>query len=135
MKTWKVVLESVVALLQIEPPTPAFMSVSDALVGGGNYFQNADFYNTQFKILRSRGVAEAVVQRLKLADRPPFKDTPDPPGTLLGYVDVDPVPESRLVRVLVTHEDPKEAALWANTVSEVYIEQSLSTRVQAARQA
>jgi len=24
------------ALLQIEPPTPAFMSVSDALVGGGN---------------------------------------------------------------------------------------------------
>src|SRR6185295_12342156 len=88
------------ALLQIEPPTPAFMSVSDALVGGGNYFQNADFYNTQFKILRSRGGAEAVVQRLKLGDRPPFKDNPDPPGRFLWYVDVDPVPESRLVRVL-----------------------------------
>ena len=123
------------ALLQIEPPTPAFMSVSDALVGGGSYFQNTDFYNTQFKILRSRGVAEAVVQRLKLGDRPPFKEGPDPAGTFLAYVDVDPVPESRLVRVLVTHEDPKEAALWANTLAAVYIEQSLASRVQAARQA
>ena len=48
-------------LLQIEPPTPTFMSVSDALVGGGSYYQNADFYNTQFKILHSRGVGEKVV--------------------------------------------------------------------------
>ena len=123
------------ALLQIEPPTPAFMSVSDALGGGGSYYQNTDFYNTQFKILRSRGVGEAVVQRLKLADRPPFKDGPDAAGILLAYVEVDPIPESRLVRVLVTHEDPKEAALWANTLVDVYIEQSLASRVQAARQA
>jgi len=123
------------SLLQIEPPTPAFMSVADALVGGGSYYQNADFYNTQFKILRSRGVADRVVERLKLADRPPFKEGPDAGGTFLAHVEVDPIPESRLVRVLVTHEDPKEAALWANTLAEVYIEQSLASRVQAARQA
>jgi capsular exopolysaccharide synthesis family protein len=122
------------ALLQIEPPTPAFVSVSDALVGGGGYFQNTDFYNTQFKILRSRGVAEGVVQRLKLGDRSPFKEG-DPAGTFLAHVEIDPVPESRLVRVLVTDEDPKEAALWANTLSAVYIEQTLATRVQAAKQA
>ena len=28
------------------------MSVTDALVGGGNYWQNADFYNTQFRVLQ-----------------------------------------------------------------------------------
>ena len=123
------------ALIQIDPATPAFMSVSDALVGGGNFYQNADFYNTQFKILRSRAVGEKAVERLKLADLPGFKDNPDPGGTLMGHVDVDPIPESRLVRLLVTHEDPKEAARWANGVAEVYIEQSLASRVQAARQA
>ena len=122
-------------LLQIEPPTPTFMSVSDALVGGGSYYQNADFYNTQFKILHSRGVGEKVVERLKLSDRSPFTDNADPGGTLMAHVDIDPVPESRLVRILVTHEDPRQAAQWANALADVYIEQSLAARVQAARQA
>jgi uncharacterized protein involved in exopolysaccharide biosynthesis len=39
-------------LMQIEPPPPTFLTVTDALVGGGGYWQNADFYNTEFKVLR-----------------------------------------------------------------------------------
>ena len=35
----------------------------------------------------------------------------------------------------VTHRDPREAALWANTLADVYIEQSLATRVESARKA
>ena len=120
------------AVIQIDPATPTFMSVSDALMSAGNYYQNADFYNTQFKILHSRGVGEKVVERLKLEQ---FKNSGNPGGLFMDHVDIDPVPESRLVRVLVTHEDPKEAARWANGVTDVYIEQSLSARVQAARQA
>jgi len=123
------------AMIQIEPPTPTFMTVTDALMGGGNYWQNADFYNTQFKVLRSKSVGEAAVERLKLKDRPPFKDHPDPGGLFMTQVAVDPVPESRLVNVLVTHTDPKEAALWANTLAEVYIEQVLSSRIESARKA
>lgn len=123
------------AMLQIEPPTPTFMTVTDALMGGGNYWQNADFYNTQFKVLRSRGVGELAVARLKLKDQPPFKDHPDPGGLFMTQVAVDPVPESRLVNILVTHTDPKEAALWANTLAEVYIEQTLSSRIESAKKA
>lgn len=123
------------AMLQIEPPTPTFMTVTDALMGGGNYWQNADFYNTQFKVLRSRGVGELAVGRLKLKDQPPFKDHPDPGGLFMTHVAVDPVPESRLVNLMVTHTDPKEAALWANTLAEVYIEQTLSSRIESAKKA
>ena len=46
------------AMVQIEPPTPTFLSVTDALVGGGSYWQNTDFYNTQFQILRSKALGE-----------------------------------------------------------------------------
>ena len=46
-----------------------------------------------------------------------------------------PMPESRLVLVAVTHRDPREAALWANTLADVYIEQTLAQRVEAARKA
>jgi polysaccharide biosynthesis transport protein len=122
-------------MLQIEPPTPTFMSVTDALVGGGNYWQNSDFYNTQFKVLRSTGLGDRVVDRLKLKDHPPFKDNPDAGGAFMAHVGVDPIPESRLVNVLVTHPDPKEAALWANTLADQYIEESLGSRVEAARRA
>jgi capsular exopolysaccharide synthesis family protein len=123
-------------LLQIEPPPPPFATVSDALlVGAGNYWQNTDFYNTQFKVLRSRGLGEKVVARLKLTDREPFKSSADVASLFMGHVGVEPVPESRLVLVTVTHRDPAEAALWANTLGDVYIEQSLASRVESARKA
>jgi capsular exopolysaccharide synthesis family protein len=45
------------------------------------------------------------------------------------------VPESRLVYVAVTHKDAREAALWANGLADVYIEQTLGQRVESARKA
>jgi capsular exopolysaccharide synthesis family protein len=123
------------AMVQIEPPTPTFLSVTDALVGGGNYWQNADFYNTQFKVLRSKGLGGKVVEKLQLGDRPPFKDDPDPGARFMRHVSIEPVPESRLVLIQVTHTDPKEAALWANTLASVYIDESVAQRVESARKA
>jgi polysaccharide biosynthesis transport protein len=122
-------------MLQIDPPTPTFMTVTDALVGAGAYWQNADFYNTQFKVLRSKGLGDKVVDRLKLKDQPPFKDNPEAGGLFMGHVSVDPIPESRLVTVSVTHTDPREAALWINALADVYIETSLENRVEVARKA
>jgi capsular exopolysaccharide synthesis family protein len=123
------------AMVQIEPPTPTFLSVTDALVGGGNYWQNADFYNTQFKVLRSKGLGEKVVDKLGLAERAPFRDDPDRGALFMRHVSIDPVPESRLVLIQVTHTDPREAALWANTLATVYIDESVAQRVESARKA
>ncbi len=123
------------SMLQIDPPTPTFMSVTDALMGAGAYWQNTDFYNTQFKVLRSKGLGEKVVKRLKLDDRPPFQDNPDAGYLFMAHVGVEPYPESRLVTISVTHTDPKEAALWVNALADVYIESSLEGRVETARKA
>jgi capsular exopolysaccharide synthesis family protein len=123
------------AMIQIEPPTPTFLSVTDALVGAGGYWQNTDFYNTQFKILRSKSLGEQALSRLKLDARPPYKDNPDRGALFMGHVSISPIPESRLVLIQVSHTSPKEAALWADTLADVYIEQSLATRLEAARHA
>src|SRR5262245_11570547 len=123
------------AMLQIEPPTPTFMSVTDALVGGGNYWQNSDFYNTQFTILRGNALGEKVVDRLKLKDRPPFKDHTEAGALLMSHVQIEPLPDSRLVNVQVRHVDPKEAALWANALADEYIDQTIGTRVENAKRA
>jgi len=123
------------AMLQIDPPTPTFMSVTDALMGAGAYWQNADFYNTQFKVLRSKGLGEKVVKHLKLDDRPPFEANPEAGSLFMAHVGVEPYPESRLVTITVTHTDPKEAALWVNALAEVYIDSSLESRMDSAKKA
>lgn len=124
------------ALLQIEPPVPSFLSVNEAAASvGGNYWQNTDFYNTQFKILTSKSVGQKVVERLRLTDHEPFKGSGDPAGVLLARVAVEPIPDSRLVSVVVIHENAQEAALWANTVVDEYIAVTLANRVDAARRA
>src|SRR5207244_1017625 len=117
-------------MVQIDPPTPTFMSVQEAL--GGGYWQNADFYNTQFRVLRSSALGEKVLDRLKLKDPAENRDAG---GEFMAHVSVEPIPESRLVLIHVTHRYPKEAALWANTLADVYIEDTISTRVEAARKA
>ena len=122
-------------MIQIDPPTPTFMSVTDALVGAGAYWQNADYYNTQFKILRSRDLGEKIVKALKLDDQPPYKDNPDAGALFMAHVGVEPIPESRLVTVTVTHPSPKEAALWANTLADVYRDASLEGRLDNAKKA
>ncbi len=109
------------------------MGVNEALMGGGGYWQNSDFYNTQYKIITSKVIADQVVAELKLKDKFPFKDSSDPSGLFLTHVSVEPVPESRLTYITVSHEDPQEAALWANRVADVYIRHSLEQRVESAR--
>src|SRR6187401_385562 len=123
------------AMLQIEPPTPVFMGVSDALVGGGNYWQNADYYNTQYRVLKSRGLGEKLVARLKLSEYDPFRGSADPGSLFMENVVVEPVPESRLVQISVTRSDPEEAARWTNALADAYVEQSVSSRVDAAKRA
>ena len=123
------------SLVQIEPPVPFFMGVNEALMGGGGYWQNTDFYNTQFKIITSKAIADRVIDELKLKDKPPFSEMKDASGLFLSHISVEPVLESRLVYILVSHEDPEEAALWANQVADVYIRHSLDQRVESARKA
>ncbi len=121
------------SLVQIEPPVPFFMGVNEALTGGGGYWQNADFYNTQFKIITSKAVADQVIDELKLKDKSPFKESADPSALFLSHVAVAPVPESRLAFIKVSHEDPSEAALWANRIADVYIRRALDQRLESAR--
>jgi polysaccharide biosynthesis transport protein len=120
------------ALVQVMPPNPTSLSVTDALVQTGNPMRDRQFFNTQLNVLLSRAIAERVVARLKL---------PAPPGggdaasLLLRSVAVEPLPDTYVVEVQVTHGDPKEAALWANTLVDVYMDYSIEGQVEAARRA
>jgi polysaccharide biosynthesis transport protein len=123
------------SLLEVQPPNPTSLTVTDALVGTGNPIRDRQYFNTQLNVLHSRSLGERVVKKLKLDDRPPFKDHRDAAGLFTSHVQIEPVPETFVVEVRVTHQDPKEAALWANTLADLYIDYSLEGQVEAARRA
>lgn len=89
---------------------------------------NEDYYQTQYKLLKSEALLKTVYKRLELEKVPEF-------AGVYGYrklmkpVAIVPVPRSRLVYISVDFYDPRLAANIANTIAAVYIEQNLSNQL------
>ena len=89
---------------------------------------NEDYYQTQYKLLKSEALLKTVYKRLELEKVPEF-------AGVYGYrklikpVTIAPVPRSRLVYIKVDFYDPRLAANIANTIAAVYIEQNLSNQL------
>ncbi len=122
-------------LLQVMPPNPTSLTVTDALVQTGSPMRDRQFFNTQLNVLHSRAIAERVVDKLRLKEQAGFRGAADPVGLFLAAVAVEPVPDTYVVEVRITHNDPRDAALWANTLSDVYMDYSIEGQVEAAKRA
>lgn len=89
---------------------------------------NEDYYQTQYKLLKSEATLKTVHKRLNLDSVPEF-------AGVYGYlklnkpVTIAPVPRSRLVYVKADSFDPLLASKIANMVANVYIEQNLSNQL------
>ncbi|MCX6570949.1 MAG: polysaccharide biosynthesis tyrosine autokinase [Candidatus Aminicenantes bacterium] len=110
-----------------------------------------DYYETQFKLLSSRGLAESVVDRLKLYENPEFVGKPgkrkkpiDPTdyvfreglvGGFLGRLSIKPVRLTRLVEVSFSAGDPKLAAECANELAAAFIDLNINIKYAATEQA
>ncbi len=125
-------------LLQVMPPNPTSLNVTDALVSTGNPVRDRQFFNTQLNVLHSREIAGRVVDKLKLKDQATFAGAADRDavvGMFLTTVAVEPIPETYVVEVKISHNDPKDAALWANTLADVYMDYSIEGQIEAAKRA
>ena len=89
---------------------------------------NDDYYQTQYKLLKSEALLKTVYKRLNLEGIPEF-------AGVYGYrkliepVAIVPVPRSRLVYIKVNSYDPLLSANIANEVAKVFIEQNLSNQL------
>ncbi len=141
--------------MQIEREAP---KVLDFQTGGEGSSAGAwEFYQTQYELLKSRSLAERVVERLNLVVSPNKEDslrgrfkamlgedesasaTPVaaaprlmPPGALLAGLTVEPVRDSRLVRLHYDSSDPDLTARILNAWAEVFIGLNLERRLEAS---
>ncbi len=110
-----------------------------------------DYYQTQFKLLSSRGLADSVIDRLKLYENPEFVGKPgkrkkpiDPTdyvfreglvGGFLARLKVTPVRLTRLVEVSFSARDPKLAADCVNELAAAFIDLNINIKYAATEQA
>lgn len=83
-----------------------------------------DYYKTQFEILRSRRIIEPVANALQVASRAEFKNERDPVESFTTTVSVEPIRESRLVRVSVESFDRDFATSAANEIVGKFVDES-----------
>jgi capsular exopolysaccharide synthesis family protein len=138
-------------IIETQAPQVLGNQVQDVVDMGNNaYWIGKEFYETQFNIIRSRTLAQKVVENLGLdhddaflgIDKIPdaklkaeLRASADAVGMVQGGIRVDPVRDSKVVNIRFEDRDPERAARIANGVIEVYVQQNVDRKVDVSRSA
>jgi succinoglycan biosynthesis transport protein ExoP len=146
----KIYRSSATIAIDPNPPRPLGRDVQTVVdMGTGNYWSNMEYYETQFKIITSRRIAEDVVRTLGLerdqaflANLPPGKAAPAAEVTvenaaarLRGRTQVEPVKSSRLVIVSIADADPARAQRLVTALVQAYIDQNVEDVIASTNSA
>jgi len=112
---------------------------------------SGEYYPTQYRLLRSRGLAERVVLNLRLDEDPALApervgvratSTADDQAALAGLasrilagLEVQPLERTQLVEISYRSLDPERAARVANGVADAFIDWGIETRTSSAGKA
>ena len=135
-----------ICTIQYDPTPPRALGseVEDVAAPAINFWMTKEWYETQNQIIKSRTVAERVVQALGLNESPDFFYVPESERhgwesatvsatalELIQRLTVDQAPDSRLVSIKVRDRDPERATLVANSIAHAYIEHTREERMGA----
>ena len=128
------------ATVLIEPDAPKVVNIPEVTTEREG---SQDYYATQYKVLQSRPIIEAVIERLGLKQRMAHVGRSSDPylafmygaASGLGGLTIDPIKNTRLV--LVKFEDPNPALAMelANAVAEQYVRYGLEMKQKEAQTA
>ncbi|MFH1093662.1 MAG: polysaccharide biosynthesis tyrosine autokinase [Candidatus Omnitrophota bacterium] len=120
------------ATLMIERKSPRVISVQEvSQMGTSDYYDYKDYYETQYKLIKSRSLLTRVAELTGLSSE---KDNHGV-EKLLEIVNVIPIKSSQLVKISAEHSSADMAARISNTVAEEYIKQNLERNIGAANEA
>jgi uncharacterized protein involved in exopolysaccharide biosynthesis len=149
------------ATILIEKDPAKYLSIQDVYRTNDDY---VDYYTTQYELLKSRPIAERIVAKLGLDafDRPPpptrgfnwrrligreaaavpsknqapvAQRTEAAVNLVQSTIQVAPVRNSQLAKVMFDGPDPELITQLANTAGQAYIEEMLEGRLQMAQEA
>jgi len=128
------------SLLRLDPEPPRPLGTKVEVVGGGagNYWNRKEFYESEYRVMRSLRVNIEVVRALGLNADPGFLGVPPKDRAkfkpvsvehaarvLIGRLGVDPVRDSSLAVIRYEDTDPKRCETVLNAVVRIYLAQNL----------
>ena len=123
------------ATVMIEPEPPRVVNIQDVSPGPGSG-NSGEYYATQYRVITSRPIVEATIERLKLKERvPEIGSSRDPAGAFNRMAVVTPVRATRLVSIAFLLPDPELAAEVANGLAAEYVRYNLNLKHRAAQDA
>jgi capsular exopolysaccharide synthesis family protein len=128
------------------PSKPLGGQVEDVADPIGSFWMTREFFQTQNLVIASRGIAERVVQKLGLHEDPTYLAQDDDPTGKTGDLDaagialqsrltVEPVPETRIVRIHARDVKPERAKLIADAVAQAYVDKTIEDRLESTDRA
>lgn len=120
----------------VEVASPDILAVKDVIkLGETNYYAYKAYIETQQEIIKSRRIAHQVIKNLGLKNKEEFIKAKDPVDTLLKKLKVELVKDTRILRINVEDENPKEASRITNEFARVYVNSNISLKIQASTDA
>ncbi len=150
------------ATMLIERQAARFVPIEESYRGASSFYDFGEYYQTQYEILKSRSIAERTVELLGLEKfrtpspvksgfslsklNPLKRETttqkiPDAElrdaaiGRVQGNLQLQPIRNSQLVRLVFRDTNPVFAAEMANTHAKSYIEDAMESRVEMSQTA
>src|SRR5437879_3054595 len=103
------------ATVEIAPASRKVSPVADVAEMGTatyGYYAEERYFNTQYEVIKSRDVAQRVMDRLDLYNHPIFKTSTDPVGEFAGLIQVQPVKDTGIVEITLDGPNPEEITTW-----------------------
>ena len=142
------------ASIQIQGINENFLNLRDIYPTAAPSGDNAVYVQTQAEMLRQEALIEQVVRKLRLEERPEFRDgsniwnrfSASGEAPLLGAgvltaveevkknLQIVPSRGSSIIQIVCDARNPELAAAIANTLAQTFIEQSIEARQRAASQ-
>src|SRR5213592_3527695 len=96
-------------------------------MGVSSYSWGAEerFYNTQIEILKSRDLAQRVVDKMGLAADPTFQGTKSPAEILSAMITAMPRTDTGIVEISISGTNPKRITEIANGVTDEYVRRNI----------
>lgn len=112
--------------LLIDPESPNVLTSTGMVsLQSPDYMAYKEYYQSQIEIITSQGLAKKVFDDFNLGSMPEYKKAKEPIKKFLKTIKIEPVRDTRLLKLHVDNNNAELATKIANRMAELYIKRNL----------